>query len=1169
MRCILFAAGTRRALPVVSNHSNLACPAAHPPVAFTALRTTGVASNMFLMNAKLCRTLILASSVLLLGLPLSADNASPTRPGYYRFPAIHGDTVIFTAEGDLWSVSTKGGPARRLTSSPGQEVNAAISPDGKTVAFSADYEGPVDVYTMPVDGGLPQRLTWDAGAVVAGWTPDGRVLFRTRRYSTLPDPKLVAIDAEGRREVFPLSQSSEGAFTPDGKSLFFTRLPWQGSSTKRYQGGTAENIWRYDSGSEAVPLTPDYAGTSHNPMFWNGRVYFLSDRDGTMNVFSMDPQGRDVKQHTHHRGFDVQSASLSNGKMVYQCGADLWLLDLNTNQGAIIPITLVSDFDQLRDHWVKKPLEFLTMAHVAPDGSAAVFTARGEVFSLPAAPSGRIVKVAGDSSIRFREARYSPDGKSIIALSTASGETEFWKYPANGIGKPEQLTKDAKVLRWDGVPSPDGHWFAHRNKDQQLWLLDLKTKADKLIAQSMNDDFTDLAWSPDSQWLGYVEPSNNTFSQIKVLNVNTGAIQVLTSDRYNSGNPAWSSDGKWLYFLSDRMLKTTVRAPWGSRQPDPYFDRSMKVYELALTPGLRSPFAPVDELHPDKPEKSEERKTGKDDEKKDAKSKKDADDKKSGDDKKSAEEKKAPPVVNIDFTDIAARLNEVPVPAGNYSALQAAEKRLCWLDRNEDVPPKHSLQCVEIGNKGDSPETILADVKAYEISDDRKKILLWKDSDFLIFDSDAKSSTLSDSKAYGKAKIDMARWTILTNPRAEFRGMFLDAWRLERDYFYDRNMHGVNWPEVRDRYLPLVDRVADREELNDLLAQMVGELSALHIFVVGGDARDPGDRVDIATFGATLRRDEKAGGDVVDHIYLHDPDLPDQAPPFARPDSLVHEGEVILSIDGADVLGVSDERVVLRGKAGRKVLLQVKSTTGQVREVLVTPISERDERNLRYAEWEFSRRRKVEADSQNHIGYIHLRAMGSEDIAEWARDFYPVYDRQGLIIDVRHNNGGNIDSWILAKLLRRAWFYWQPRIGNPFANMQYAFRGHIVVLCDQDTASDGEAFSEGIRRLDLGKIIGMRTWGGEVWLSFSNFLADQGIASAAEIGVYGPDGKWLIEGHGVDPDVVVDNLPHATFAGSDAQLDAAIKYLQDEIQKDPRPVPPAPPYPVKAFKYDQ
>jgi tricorn protease len=1089
---------------------------------------------------------------LLATLPLLAGNPPATRPGYYRFPAIHGDTIIFTAEGDLWSVSAKGGEAQRLTSNPGEEVRAAISPDGKTVAFTAQYEGTQDVYTMPVDGGLPQRRTWDDSAVVVGWTPDGRVLYRTRRYSTLPNFQLVAVSEDGRREILPLSQAFQGSFTPDGKTLFFTRLRQQGSNTKRYQGGTAQNIWRYDSGAEAVALTADYPGTSHNPMFWNGRVYFLSDRDGTMNVFSMDPQGHDVKQHTHHSGFDVQSASLSDGRIAYQCGADLWLLDLNSHQDAMIPITLVSDFDQLRDHWVKKPLEFLSMAHIASDGSAAVFTARGEVFTLTSAPGGRIVKVAANSGIRYREARYMPDGKSILAISTESGETEFWKYSANGVGKPEQLTHDAKVLRWDGVPSPDGHWLAHRNKDQELWLFDLKTKTDKKIAQSLNGDFNDLSWSSDSQWLAYVESADNTFDQIKVLNAATGAIHVLTTDRYNSINPTWSSDGKWLYFLSDRMLKTVIPSPWGPRQPDPFFDHSMKVYELPLTAGLRSPFAPADELHPEQAAKSSDEK-----------------EKKTSDEKKPAEEKKPAPVVNIDFTDIAARLNEVPVPPGNYFSLQATEKRLCWLDRTAEAPPKKNLQCVDIANKGEAPETLWTDIKGYEISLDRKKVLAWKGDDFYIFDSDAKTSTLADAKAVGKAKIDMSRWTILTNPRAEFHELFLDAWRLERDYFYDRNMHGLDWPHIRDRYLPLVDRVSDRNELNDVIAQMVSELSALHIFVFGGDARKPSDQVDIASLGAVLRRDEKAGGYVVEHIYQHDPDLPNQAAPLARADSLVHEGEIILSIDGEDLLSVPDERAALRGKAGRKVLLQVKNQSGQIREVLVTPVSEEAERNLRYDEWEYSRRQKVESASQGHIGYVHLRAMGSGDIEQWVREFYPVFDRQGLIIDVRHNGGGNIDSWILGKLLRKAWFFWQPRIGNPYWNMQYAFRGHIVVLCDQDTGSDGEAFTEGIRRLGLGKIIGVRTWGGEIWLSANNRLADEGIATAAEHGVYGPEGKWLIEGYGVDPDIVVDNLPHATFAGSDAQLDAATKYLEEEIRKDPRAVPKAPPYPNKSFKYDK
>ena len=1117
------------------------------------------------------------------GSQTAPPDTGTTHPGYYRDPAIHGETIIFTAEGDLWTVSVKGGAARRLTSNPGRESGASISPDGRTVAFRAEYEGPAEVYTMPVEGGLPHRLTWDGDAAVAGWTPDGRVLVRTGRYSTLPDPQLVAVDSQRGREVVPLAQAAEASYTPDGRTLFFTRYNRQGSSTKRYQGGTAENIWRYDSGSEAVPLTADWPGTSHDPMFWDGRVYFLSDRDGVMNVYSMDRNGHGLKQHTHHRGYDIQWASLSDGRIAYQCGADLWLLDLKTGHDAIINISLVSDFDQLRDHWVKKPLEYLTGVHIAPDGSGAVFTARGEVFTLPAR-SGRIVKVAGNSEVRYREARYMPDGKSIIALSTQSGETEFWKYPANGIGASEQVTHDAKVLRWEGVPSPDGRWLAHHDKDQQLWLYDTKTKQQKWIAQSMVDDFTDLTWSPDSQWLAYVEVATNTFSQIKILNTNTGDIHALTSDRYNSFNPAWSADGKWLYFLSDRMLRTVVQSPWGSRQPDPHFDRSMKVYELALTPGLRSPFAPADELHPDQPTKPPETKAEetKPDKPAEAMQDKPAETKpgqasqakpgqptetKPG---QSAEANKPARVpVNIDFTDLPSRLNEVPVPPGNYSDLQATEKRLCWLERDDSVLPKRNLACVDIANKGDPPEMVLAEVKGYELSLDRKKLLVAKGEDFYILESDVKAAALADPKALPKAKIDLSRWTFDTNPRAEFHELFLDAWRLERDYFYDRNMQGVNWKAMRERYLPLVDRAADRDDLNDVIAQMVSELSALHIFVHGGDARTPADQVGLASLGARLRRDEHAGGFVVEHIYLHDPDLPNEAPPLARPDSMVREGEVILSIDGVDLLGVPDERALLRGMAGRQVLLRVKSTSGQVREVIVTPVSAQDERNLRYKEWEYSRRLKVEAGSKGHIGYVHLRAMGSGDIEQWARDFYPVFDRQGLIIDVRHNGGGNIDSWLLGKLMRQAWFYWQPRIGNPTWNMQYAFRGHMVVLCDRLTGSDGEAFTEGFRRLGLGKIIGVRTWGGEIWLSASNILADSGIATAAETGVYGPEGRWLIEGHGVDPDIVVDNLPHATFGGSDAQLDAALELLQEEIRKDPRPVPKPPPYPNKAFKYGE
>lgn len=1141
------------------------------------------------------RPFAVATALCLLGSVADLKAATPdtsgaeiTHRGYYRDPAVHGSTIVFTSEGDLWTVSLKGGTAQRLTTAPGAESKASISPDGTTIAFLANYEGPSEVYTIPISGGLPQRRTWEGDVQPAGWTPDGRLMIASRRYSTLPSDQLVLVDAQGKREIVPLAEAAEGAYSADGKTLFFTRWSRQFSETKRYKGGWAENLWRFDGKGEAVPLTADYDGTSAHPMVWNNRVYFLSDRDGIKNVWSMDEQGKNLKEETHQKIFDVEAATLSDGHLVYSSAADLWSLDLASGHEQVIPITLQSDFDQMREHWVKKPIEYLTSVHIAPDGSGAVFTARGEVFTMPA-KSGRIVKVASDSSVRFREARFLPDGKNILTLSTASGETEFWKYPANGVGKPEQWTNDAKVLRWDGLVSPDGRWLAHTNKDQELWLYDIKAGEEKKVAQSMtkgvnrrigksmNGDFGDLSWSPDSKWLAYSEGADNSFQQIKILNADSGKIEAITDDRFNSGSPVWSSDGKWLYFLSDRSLKTTVPSPWGPRQPQPHFDKTVKIYQIALTDGLRSPFLPADELHPDKKDESKPEEKKPEEEKKSNSGAADQKDTKTvdtastekKDEAKSTEAKKGGkkiPEVKIDFTDMTSRLTEVPVPPGNYGSLQATDKRLCWLSATDDTYQHLNLQCIEVGNKGADVDTVTGEVKNFEISADRKKLLLGKGENFYIFDSDVKSA--NDPKVDAKAAINMSRWTMSTNPRAEYRGIFLDAWRLERDYYWDRNMVGVNWPAMRDRYLPLVDRVADRDELNDVIAQMVSELSTLHTFVRGGDDRKPADHVDVATFGALLQRDQKAGGYIVAHIYAHDPDLPDQAPPFARPDSQVKEGEVITSIDGVDVLTAPDEGALLRDKAGTQVLLHVKNQKGEGRDVLVTPITARQDADLRYNEWEYTRRLQVDKESHGSIGYVHLRAMGPADINQWARDYYPVFDRQGLIIDMRHNHGGNIDSWLLGQLLRQAWFYFQPRVGNPSWNMQYAFRGHIVVLCDHETASDGEAFSEGFKRLKMGKVIGERTWGGEIWLSGSNVQADNGVATAAETGVYA-DGKWLIEGHGVEPDIVVDNLPHASFTGKDSQLEAGMRELEKEIKADPRPVPPPPAHPDKSFKFKQ
>jgi len=1063
-------------------------------------------------------------------------------------PALHRDTLVFVAEGDLWRVPAGGGRATRLTSHPGDESHPAISPDGATLAFSAAYEGPTEVYVMPLAGGLPTRLTWDADpAVVVGWTPFGDVLFSTEARSTLPAARLYTVAvAGGPPAEIPLAQAADGAYDEAG-GLYFTRLPFQGSHTKRYRGGTAQQLWAFRAGSaEAVPLTADHPGTSKEPMVWRGRIYFAADRDGWMNVWSMAPSGSDLRQHTRHAGWDVASPVLSEGRIAYQLGADLHLLDLASGAERAVPITLDSDLDQMRERWIRQPMTYLTSAHLSPDGDRVVLTARGRVFVAPAR-QGRLVEVTRREGVRYREGRFLPDGKSLVALSDESGEVELWRLPANGVGANEQLTRGGDVLRWEAVPSPDGRQLAHRDKNQRLWLYDTEKKTDVRIDESEVADFGDLAWSPDSRWLAYVAVAPNLYARIRLYGVADGERLDATSDRYDSASPAWSKDGLWLYFLSERHLESVVRSPWGSLQPEPFFDRRVKIYSLALRADARSPFAPIDELHPaDEPKKPD---AGKGDKKKEDKQDKDGD---------------APPEVKIDQAGLAERLFEVPVPPGNYAGLMVTGDALLWLSSDTGTERKTHLVGASIARENVEVKQLVLDVRLAELSADAKKLLVRKGDALSVIDA----AVTPQPAELDKKAVDLSAWALSVVPREEWRQMFDEAWRLERDYFYDPGMHGLDWPAVRAKYRPLVDRVRSRAELADLVAQMVSELSALHIFVGGGDQRGGPDDIRSGSLGATLVRDASAGGYRVEHVYRSDPDDPHRASPVARPAVRVSAGDVIEAIDGVQLLDARDPATVLRGKAGKQVLLRVRPAVGgAARDVIVVPLGGEAAADLRYHEWEYTRRLEVERASESRIGYVHLRAMGGRDIADWARGYYPVFNRQGLIIDVRNNQGGNIDSWILGRLLRKAWFHWNQRVGRaPSWNMQYAFRGHIAVLCNEFTASDGEAFTAGIQRLGLGKVFGTRTWGGEIWLTGSNFLVDGGIATAAEFGVYGPAGEWLIEGHGVEPDVVVDNPPHATYQGEDAQLEAAIEWLEQRIRAEPRDVPPYPPYPDKSSR---
>ncbi len=1100
--------------------------------------------------------LLVLLSAMVVCSPMLASNE-----GYYQQPAINGDTVVFVSEGDLWTVDVAGGLARRLTSHLDEESRPRIHPDGQSLAFSARYEGTTEVYTMPIDGGLPSRWTWEEDrSEVVGWSNDGDLVYRTSALSTLPTPLLVRIDLDaGTRSPVPLFEASDGSYAQDG-TLFFARPGWQANNTKRYKGGTARNIWRFGAGDpEAENLTAGFDGENSDPMVWNERVFFLNDRDGTMNVWSMSQAGSDLRQHTRHSGWDVKGPSVGphgdGGAIVYQLGADLWKLDLATNNSAQIEVRLASDFDQLRDRWVEKPLQSVTDASLSPSGDRVALTTRGRVFVLPS-KVGRRVHVEPHQGVRYRSATFSADGDDVLLLSDESGEQEFYAAPANGTGQAEQITTGSEILSYAGVPSPDDRYLAYTDRGNDLWVVDRRDGSKRKV-NDIEEGVGDLAWSADSRWLVWERVAANSYVQLQLSDISSTSSAfspgvALTSDRTNSFGPTFSADNKWLFFLSDRNLRSLVGSPWGPRQPEPYFDASIKLYQIGLVAGLRPTFMASDELSGSEPASPDEAESDSGD----------GDDDGDGDGDGA---ETATPAVSIDIEGIAQRVWELPVKAGNYRRLAADDQNLYFLARDSGPGAKSKLVGVKLD--ADALEggqaklvTLVEDARGFEVSRDRKKLLVVQFEAFSVIDAGLRA--VSDLAKH-RLPTDGFRFPITV--REDYRQIFIDAWRLERDFFYDPAMHGVDWQGVRDKYLPLVDRVSTRRELSDLIGEVVGELSALHVSVRGGDIRETNDDLAIPTLGARLRRDPSQNGFVIEHIYQTDPDYPEWRGPLADPFLEIEAGDVITAVNGRPASVELQIGALLRGHENHQVLLTLADRSSRSeRQVVVTPTNRG--RDIRYQDWEVSRRLETDRRSDDNLGYVHLRAMGSNNLSEWYRNFYPVFDRPGLIIDVRHNRGGNIDSIILEKLLRQAWFYFAPRDGEPTWNMQYAFRGHIAVLVNSNTASDGEAFAEGFRRLGLGKVIGKRTWGGEIWLSSNNRLSDGGIARAPQTGVYA-DGEWLIEGWGVDPDIEVDNLPKETFDGRDRQLEVAVEHLLRLIDEDPRPVPRPPAYPDKSFAY--
>ncbi|MCH4295483.1 S41 family peptidase [Shewanella sp. 3B26] len=1056
--------------------------------------------------------------------------------GYFRFPELHNDTLVFTAEGDLWLGRVGSEHTSRLTTQAAEETQARISPDGKQLAFVANYDGTDEVYVMPISGGEPKRVSFENARVrLQGWSQDGKVLYSTNNVFgpanywvlRLADP--VSLTTED----LPLADAIEGALDSSGDYVYFVRFGLQatGDNAKVYRGGARGELWRYKLGSktEAERLLSGHEGSLRQPMFWDGRLYFISDADGNDNLYSVTPDGQDLKQHSQYKDFQIRAARINDGKLIFQMGADIRTLDIASGKDSVLPLQLTSDFPARRARWVNNPMDYVSDVRFAPSGDKAVITARSQV-AIAATDGRRLVQISSPADSRVRNAVLGSEGKYVYGISDASGEQELWRFPADGSEGAVQLTKDAKTMRMSLVASPDGRYLAHDDYEGNLYLYDIKKGSNSLIVSGHQGlgPYGDIIWSPDSRFIALsMNEMGKQRQQVVLYSLEEKQQHSLTSDKYESFSPAFSRDGQWLYFLSNREFNATPGSPWGDRNMGPVFDRRTGVFALALSADARFAFERPTELSTPAPEKAE------------------------------GELK-----LKVDWDGIQGRLWQVPVGTGNFSNLSLADGKLYVLD-GDIAGQQSSLKVAKFDGLSPKLETFADDIGNYVLSADGKKLLLSKKSngkELLIVDAGDK---LPGDLA--NARVRTQDWQMELSPKAEWRQMFDDAWLMHRDSFFDKKMRGLDWQATRNKYLPLLERVTDRHELNDLFMQMMGELDALHSQVRGGDLPKDANTPNPAGLGARLAQSSQ--GVKIEHILKTDPELPNMAAPLARPGVDAREGDLITAINGRKVTTVADVASMLRNQGGKQVLLSLKRGSKAVQTV-VWPVSVNEEDKLRYQDWVTHNATKVSKDSDGKIGYLHLYAMGAGDIASFAREFYANYDKEGLIIDVRRNRGGNIDSWVIEKLLRKAWAFWQPTHGDASTNMQQTFRGHLVVLTDQLTYSDGETFSAGIKALGLAPLVGKQTAGAGVWLSGRNSLTDRGMARVAEYPQYAIDGRWVIEGRGVSPDVEVDNLPYATFTGFDAQLEKGVEMLKARITAEPVPALNAKPMPAKGEAAD-
>ncbi|MDI6767518.1 MAG: PDZ domain-containing protein [Bacteroidota bacterium] len=1080
--------------------------------------------------------------ILLVGVTMSHFGQQETR--LLRFPTTYGNQIVFTYAGDLYTVQSNGGVARKLTNDVGFEMFPRFSHDGKWIAFTGQYDGNTEVFLIPSTGGVPKRLTYTAtlgrddvsdrmgpNNLVMGWKHDNKhIVFRSRmrEFNDFKGQLYLASIDGGIPEQLPLPRGGFCSYSPDDKMLAYNRVFREFRTWKRYRGGMADDIWTYDFNTKKTENITNNEALDIIPMWSGNKIYFVSDRDANkrMNFYAYDLTSKDTKQLTTFTEYDIKFPSLGDNAIVFENGGYIYRFDLATEKAEKVSIQIEEDLIGGRGGIVKVS-DNITNYEISFDGKRALFGARGDVFTVPA-KYGAIRNLTQTPGVHERSSKWSPDGKYIAYISDATGEDEIYIEPQDGSASATQLTKNSSNYKYQIVWSPDAKKIMWADRAQHLYYVDIDTKVIKDIAQSKAFEFRDYTWSPDNKWIAYVKPEEDWMSRIYLYSLENGKGYDVTDKWYSSSQPTFSSDGKFLFFVSDRDFNPIYSATeWNHA----YQDMS-RIYLITLTKDVESPFKPKSDEVTVKEEKP------KSDEKKDKK-----------DEKKDEKEKSV--VVKIDVDGIKDRIAGLPIDASRYRNIQSVGNNVYYI-RSGSKDEKSQLLMYDLS---ELKETNLGEVDGYEISADQKKMLVGKDKSYYIID-------LPKGKIELKDKLDLSGMEVNLNKRAEWNQIYNECWRQMRDFFYDPDMHGVDWKGIREKYKPLLPFVNHRADLTYIMGEMIGELNAGHTYIGGGDYPKP-KRIQTGILGAQLERDPKSGYYRIKKILKGENWDKGTRSPLTEIGVNANEGDYIIAVNGKLTNTMNDIYEFLFNTVGKQVKLKLNSTPDEKGSRVVTVIPIADEANLYYFNWVRNNIKKVDEATNGKVGYIHIPDMGVRGLNEFVKYYYPQLRKKAVIIDDRGNGGGNVSPMIVERLRREIAMISIARNTTPTPDPNAMIWGPKVCLIDEFSASDGDIFPYRFKKYGLGKLIGKRTWGGVVGIRGTLPLLDGGFLNKPEFSRYSTEGKWIMEGVGVEPDIVVDNDPAKEYAGIDEQLNKAIEVILEELKTQEKNVPPVPEYPIK------